>query len=152
MNESVFHCKNGSRFRSALVSAADGDHNICIMFTDNMKHDVVQLIIESRFKDAIRDAFPWSESNEGPDLWIEIHRDIKEKDPYLEILKVQRERTKTEWNKRCDTCGEKIGGKGTSKYCKGCQYLIRRYESKIMTRPEAIEKTREFVKNIKDNI
>ena len=77
-----FHCKNGTQFRNCLVNANDGDPMTCIMFTDNMKsvykrnYIVIPMIEQGDFKGAVYKAFSWKRSNEGEELWNNIHKSI----------------------------------------------------------------------------
>lgn len=78
--KSLFGIKNGRKFHFALKSAAVDEPNIGKMFNDNLANNVNHYIEKGEFRNALKVAFIWEDSNEKLKFWSEIYHNLKDLD------------------------------------------------------------------------
>ena len=71
-----FKCKNGRKFRRALIKAGNGDDNVAMMFMDNLDFELQEEVVEwielGDFRMALLFSFVWGKSPEGHGFWYDI--------------------------------------------------------------------------------
>ena len=78
--KSLFGIRNGRKFHFALKSAAVDEPNIGKMFIDNLDNNVNYEIEKGEFRNALKCAFNWRNSNEKDEFWSEIYHNLKDLD------------------------------------------------------------------------